>query len=550
MSLSLLCRTALVVILSTTLAAVASAATKDVVEHPLQPGDRSSPRATLETFLHNVEETWTKRLEGESIDRASETMRRARRCLDLGHIASSQQELIGTEAAFLLFDVLNRIEIPPLREVPDARDSGVQERGKWRVPNTPITIVRIDEGPRSGEWLFSSEVVDRAKELYRRTQQLPPKPGAVVDDGYQLYFSSPGNWISARWVEALPDPLWQVFWEQAVWQWIVSVTVLSIFLLIAFVVLRRGSKRSADDKKGSVKRLRAPLLILFLSGISLYILAEQVNLLGGALAAFRAFFNAAFFLAAIAGTIELGRILRVSLAKMPRFRDDPLSGGFVALAVQLFVGTAVVILVGFWAYSLGLPVLAVLTGLGVGGIAVALAAQRTLENFIGSMTLFADPPVRIGDRCKFGGKVGNVEHIGLRSTRIRTLERSVITVPNAEFSRLQIENLAERDRRLFRSTISLFLETSSAQIDQVRTQILELLKKDARVIGSGTRVELIALGPTSIDLEIFCYLRAKAQAEFLAIRRDLLLDIIRIVENAGTGLAAPAATHYVREQKQ
>ncbi len=550
MGSSLYCRKALAIILLATLAAPASAATKDVIEHPLQPGDRSSPRATLETFLHNVEESWTKRLQGKSIDRSSESMRRARRCFDLSHIASSQQDVIGTEAAVLLFDVLNRIEVPPLQEVPGARDSGMQERGEWRVPNTPISIVRIDEGPRSGEWVFSSEVVDRAKELYRRTQHLPSKDGTVVEDGYQLYISSPGNWISPRWIEALPEPLWRVFWEQAMWQWTAAVIVLSIFLILAFVILRHGRKRDADDKKGNVRRLRAPLLLLLLSGISLYILDEQVNLMGAALAVFRVFFYAAFFLTAIAGTSQLGRILGVSLAQMPRFRDDPLSGGFVNLAVRLVTGTSIVVLVGLWAYSMGLPVLAVLTGLGVGSIAVALAAQRTLENFIGSMTLFADPPVRIGDRCVFGGQVGNVEHIGLRSTRIRTLERSVITVPNADFSRLQIENLAERDRRLFRSTLSLFLETSSAQIDQIRKQILDLLKQDSRVIGPETRVELIALGPASIDLEIFCYLQARAQPEFLAIRRDLLLDIVRIVENAGTGLAAPAETHYVREQTQ
>ena len=530
-------------------AAHASAAASD--PHPLRPADRSSPRATLETFLESAEARWEEILERRSPAKTSEPARRAIRCLDLRDVPPAQQDDLAIEAVLLLFDVLNRVDVPPLPDVPGADDEAVRECGEWTIPHTPIAIVRIDEGPRSGEWLFSREVVDRAKEMYRRTRSLPVRPGAIVDDGYQLYISAPGSWISAGWIDTLPPAALRVYGEQALWQWAAAALVLVLFLVLSVAALRAFRAPPRPEGEGAPARsLLAPLSLLLLSSASLYVVDEQVNLTGPVLAAFRFFFYAVFFLAAIVGTSRLGRVAGSGVAEMPRFRRDPLTAGFVTLAVRIVAGVGVLGVIGLWAYTLGLPVLAVLTGLGVGGIAVALATQSTLENFIGSMALFADRPVRIGDACVFGDQTGTVEHIGLRSTRIRTAERSVLTIPNAEFSRLQIENLAERDRRRFSTNLSLFLGTSAAQIERVRSQILDLLQSDARVVQDGTRVELVAIGPASIDLEIHCFIRTRDHAEFLAIRRELLLEIVHIVEEAGTGLAAPGQTQYVRESKE
>ena len=529
------------------LATSGPAAAADTAKHPLEPADRSSPRATLETFLSSSEQAWRTALERGGRGETTEAGLRARRCLDLEEVSPAQREEVAREAGVLLFDVLNRVEIPPLRRVPDATDEKVQERGSWTIPHTPISIVRIDEGPRAGEWLFSAEVVRRAKEMYLRTRHLPLKRGAVVEDGHLLFISAPGSWIPARWIEALPAGARRVYADQALWQWLAAVAILVLFAALSRVVVR-AFRLSAPAGEGG-RELIAPVLLMLLSAGSLHVVDEQVNLTGAVLGAFRFLFQAVFYLAAIVATFRLGRSAGDRLARVSRFRRDPLSAGFVRLAVRLGAGVAVLGLVGLWAYSLGLPVLAVLTGLGVGGIAVALAAQRTIENFIGSLTLFADRPVRIGDFCVFGDQMGTVEHIGLRSTRVRTLERSILTVPNAEFSRLQIDNLAERDRRRFSTKLSLFLETSAVQIEQVRARILELLQQDPRVIDDGVRVELVAVGPVSIDLEPYCFIRTRDHAEFLAIRRELLLQIVRIVEEAGTGLAAPGQTHYLRETR-
>src|SRR5262249_59659452 len=98
--------------------------------------------------------------------------------------------------------------------------------------------------------------------------------------------------------------------------------------------------------------------------------------------------------------------------------------------------------------SLGVPAAPLLASLGIGGLAIALAVRPTLENVIGGFILFADKPVRVGDFCHYGDSIGTVEEIGLRSTRIRSLERSTVTVPNAEFSQMKLDNFAKRDLRL------------------------------------------------------------------------------------------------------
>ena len=130
------------------------------------------------------------------------------------------------------------------------------------------------------------------------------------------------------------------------------------------------------------------------------------------------------------------------------------------ILIATFAGLAVL-------HSFGVNVITVLAGLGVGGIAVALAAQKTLENFIGGITVYADQPVRVGEFCRFGGTVGTVEEVGLRSTRVRTLDRTVVTIPNSEFSNLQIENFARRDRIWYHPTIRLRYETTPDQIRYV-----------------------------------------------------------------------------------
>ena len=182
----------------------------------------------------------------------------------------------------------------------------------------------------------------------------------------------------------------------------------------------------------------------------------------------------------------------------------------------------------------GVNVTAAMAGLGVGGIAVALAAQKTIENLFGGMTLFADKPVRVGDFFRFGDQVGTVEQIGLRSTRVRTLDRTVLTVPNAEFSNLHLENFATRDRIRLHTILGVRYETSSEQLRYLLARLRELLLEHPRITEDPARVRFVGFGAYSLDLEIFAYVDTPDWNEFLQVREDIFLQIIDIVNESGS----------------
>jgi MscS family membrane protein len=186
-----------------------------------------------------------------------------------------------------------------------------------------------------------------------------------------------------------------------------------------------------------------------------------------------------------------------------------------------------------------------IAGLGVGGIALALAAQKTIENLFGGVTLIADQPVRVGDFCRFGSNIGTVEDIGLRSTRVRTLDRTLVSIPNGEFSQTQLENFGQRDRIRLACTLGLRYETSPDQLRHVLAEIRKLLLSHPEIEREPARVRFVGFGSHSLDLEIFAYVGTRDWNHFLAVREDLFLRVMAIVEESGSGLAFPSQTLYM-----
>jgi MscS family membrane protein len=207
----------------------------------------------------------------------------------------------------------------------------------------------------------------------------------------------------------------------------------------------------------------------------------------------------------------------------------------------------VIILIGVLGVlgTLGVNISAAVAGLGVGGIAVALAAQKSLENLFGGVTLFADRPVRVGDFFKYGDNVGTVEEIGLRSTRVRTLDRTVVSIPNGEFSNLALENFAVRDRMRLWTLIGVRYETTPDQLRYLLARLREILLAHPRITEDPARVRFVAFGAYSLDLEVFAYANTNDWNEFLQIREDIYLRFMDAVAEAGTGFAFPSSTTYV-----
>jgi MscS family membrane protein len=197
--------------------------------------------------------------------------------------------------------------------------------------------------------------------------------------------------------------------------------------------------------------------------------------------------------------------------------------------------------------TFGFDVTALVAGLGIGGLAVALALQKTLENLFGGATVLADRPVQVGDFCRFGDRVGTVEEIGIRSARIRTLDRTVVTVPNADFATMQLENYSQRDKIWYHPTLGLRYETTPEQLRYVLVEVRRMLYAHPKVDPDPARIRFTGFGDYSLDLEVFAYVKVTDFGEFLEVAEDLNLRLMDIVADAGTDFAFPSNTTYLAQ---
>jgi MscS family membrane protein len=190
--------------------------------------------------------------------------------------------------------------------------------------------------------------------------------------------------------------------------------------------------------------------------------------------------------------------------------------------------------------ELGYQVTTVIAGLGIGGVALALAAQKTVENVFGSISILADQPFQVGDTIRVDTIEGTVESIGLRSTRIRTVERTLIIIPNGKLADMRIESLGPRDRIRFAVKLQLARDATGAQLTTLGAAIRGVLAGHAKVLKDDVHVRLSGFGEHSFDLEVAAPIETLDAAEFAKIREELLLQCVDAVEKAGLRLAVPA----------
>ena len=201
-------------------------------------------------------------------------------------------------------------------------------------------------------------------------------------------------------------------------------------------------------------------------------------------------------------------------------------------------------------YLAGLNLSAALAGLGIGGIAVALAAQKSIENLFGGISILTDRVMRVGDLCRVGETLGTVEDIGLRSTLIRTFERGLISVPNGSLAAANIENLSARDKMRIFGKLGLRYESTQEPLKKVLIQVGAMLRDHPRVETATAWIRLAKLAESAMELEMQAYVLTREYDDYAAVREDLLLRIMDIVESCGTALSSPSQTVFLaREPK-
>lgn len=216
-----------------------------------------------------------------------------------------------------------------------------------------------------------------------------------------------------------------------------------------------------------------------------------------------------------------------------------IGGRFAKVSVLAIAGIVVLA-------QLGVSVASLIAGLGIGGLAVALGAQKTLENVFGTLSIGVDQPMREGDFVKVYDFVGTVEQIGLRSTRIRTLDRTVITIPNGELANQRIESFTARDRLRLAATIGLVYETTSQQMRAILAELEAILRRHPKIWPDTVVVKLKEFAASSLDIEIMAWFQTSDWGEFQAIRQDILLEFMTAIERHGSAIAFPTRTlHHV-----
>jgi len=534
---------------------------------PLEPADTSSPRSTLANLIDNIVEAYrilqVAAREHESTpglfksDAVVEQealalvyLNRALGSANLSEIPPATRQYVSMEAILQLKEVLDRVPLPMIEAVPDQQAVEAQGLDRWRVPRTSIDIVRVDDGPRAGEFLFDPRTIAQAPLMYRTVRHLPYLARETVGL-YELFASTPGRLLPPKWlvwVEYLPAWMKSLYYGKALWQWMALVLTLLITLLVPFLFARwlRSFNDPGSEFMSVLRRMVVPGIALIGLWSAEYLLIQQINFTGQSLV---------FVLNGLLIPITLlgayicylvALLVAEGIISSPRIDTASLDANMLRMIAGILGGALGLGIIFYGANHLGVPVLPLVASLGVGGLAVALAARPTIENLIGGIVLYIDRPVRVGDFCSFGDHMGAVEVIGMRSIQLRARDRTVITVPNATFADMEIVNWARCDMMQIRSIIGLRYETGAEQMRYLLVRLREMCLAHPRIDNNTMRVRFTGYGSSSQDIEIRIYALTLDWNEYYAIQEDVLLRVGEIVEAAGTGFAFPSRTLYFR----
>ncbi len=224
------------------------------------------------------------------------------------------------------------------------------------------------------------------------------------------------------------------------------------------------------------------------------------------------------------------------IARRLQSRDKRLALTALPLLRRVFKVLVVIMALLFLLQNYGVNVSAIIAGLGIGGLAFALAAQKTVENLFGGVVLVLDQPLKVGDACRIGDITGAVEDIGIRSSRIRTPDRTLITIPNADLSQARIENLTNRDKFFMKARINLSLENNIDSLKSALAEINSMLGKHTEVESDNCQARLVDFGERFMIMELSAYIKTQSVQEFGSIRESVYLKTLSILEECGCQL--------------
>jgi MscS family membrane protein len=484
---------------------------------PVDPLNRTTPRSAIFNFLEACH---------------AERYTLAARYLDLSKIPADQRHNQGPELAKQLADVLDR---DPRFEVDLLSDAPEGNLNDGLAPGFD-PLVKLTTGEDSSALLLQ-RVQQQGIEVWVVSSDSVPRIADVdaMEGESEIEKKMPVVLVKHR---ILNTPVW-------IWIALATLTVLllvlsrvlsHLFLAICTPVADRFAKSFRNYR---LESLTDPLRLL----ISLAVFRGAMEIVTPSALLRDYLFKLLSFLATLGIAALAMRIIDIASAHIQgrsgaeralAYSVFPLGLRIVRIGIFLIAG---LVILASWGYNTN----AILAGLGVGGLAVALAAQKTIENLFGAVALISDRPVLVGDFCQFGTLTGTVEDIGLRSTRIRTNDRTLVTIPNSNFSTMTIENFSRRDRIWFHPTLRLRRDTTPAKVSEMMEATLAVLNEHPMVQTVTVPVRFTKITDYSLDLEIFAYVTTPDINEYLKVQTELLLRLLEAGARHGVGFAVPVA---------
>ena len=414
----------------------------------------------------------------------------------------------------------------PQEDVPSGRQRlGTMSSGDVEAE---LELVRVTDPSAGRIWLISSDTLAKVPELYDQVE------------ARQVESRLP-RWTVKRQLAGMP-----------LWQWFALLLLIPLaagagWLLVVLleVPLRWWARKRGQVELEQWRSVSGPAWLL--AGTLVHrILASY---LGMPLLQLHRYHQITAVAVIIGACWILWRMIRWFLR---RVRNRALAHGHSGTGSLMLLGerlikALIVVMALFLILSvLGFNMSTALAGVGIGTLAVGFGAQKTIENLFGGVSVLGDEVIRVGDVCKFGDRTGTVEDIGLRSTRVRTEDRTLLAIPNGTVATINVENLSRRDKMLFKTVLGLHTDTSEEHVRAVLSQIRRVLSGNSKIESNTVRVRLIELTSSALNVELVCYVLTQDFNEFAAVREDVLLHIMNLVEDSGASLASSSQTLYLR----
>ena len=491
----------------------------EAIEIPADEYNRGTPRRSADGFLASV----------EAGDNES-----AAEYLDLRNLRGTADELTGAQLARRLSVIVNRanwldvdelIDDPAGRSndnLPDYRDSigVVLNEGK----EIRLLMQKVPRGDGVFIWKISNATVSLIPQLYATygypeiIEELRRKLPEVSLVGYELF----------KWVAVLA----------------VAVAAYALVLLLSLSVRRM----SRDSQSSMNRRIFRFMVLPFGIWVVILSMNAMATSLGRGIAADTMQRLSPVPIVITIWMLFVGMNLLRDLYAV-RLQQSERAGAAVLLnpatnALKLLIGISAGLV---YLDKLGINITTVLAGLGVGGVAVALALQKPMEDVFGAITLYTQQPVRVGDFCQIGTATGTVEEIGLRTTRLRTLANTLIAIPNSRLASEPIDSISARRKVLYRPILRLRYDTSPEQLQHILDGVRSLFAAHDRVLQDNHRVRFKEIADDALLIEVYAYLDTRVWDEYLELAEGLNMQILEIVALAGTTLSPPARTLHIEQ---